>query len=426
MKLLIITYFYAPDLNPRAFRWTAIASNLARKGHQVDVLCAAVANGAANDRRDGVTVYRVRDWLLNASARVAPKRESVPSGTGALSTLRAWVRRFVRVLWRAAYWPDYACGWLIPAFRLAGVLARQNRYDWIISVSLPFTGHLVGLFAKRRLPNVPWLVDIGDPFYLTKEPSHNNRWLYAALSRAMENKVLMNAAAISATTEETKRQYEEHFAVDGGKVAVIPPLLSLPGPDLPPATRTDGVIRLVYVGTLYRRLRSPEPLLALFRAMVDAGGVQPLELHFYGSVNDCADTLALHVRTMGSRVFAHGLVGRAEVQMAMGDADVLVNIGNASAAQLASKVIEYMAMGKPILNLVSIERDASVAELADYPASFTIARFGGVASASVVAGALAFVTQSRPVGAAVVAKVRRKYSEDSVAGLYLSLLERKH
>jgi hypothetical protein len=50
----------------------------------------------------------------------------------------------------------------------------------------------------------------------------------------------------------------------------------------------------------------------------------------------------------------------------MKDVDVLVNIGNDSAAQLASKVIEYLALGKPVLNLVSIDRDASVAELADY------------------------------------------------------------
>ena len=425
MKLLIITYFYAPDLNPRAFRWTAIASNFARKGHQVDVLCAAVPNGTANDRCDGVTVYRVKDWLLNASARVAPKRETTPAGAGVLSTLRASARRVVRMLWRAAYWPDYACGWVIPAVRMADILCGRNSYDRIVSVSLPFTGHLVGLLAKRRLPKVPWLVDIGDPFHLTKEPSHNNRWLYAALNRAIERKVLMKADAVSATTEETKRLYKEHFAVESGKIIVIPPLLSLPSPLMPPIARTDGVIKLVYVGTLYRRLRSPKPLLTLFRALVEIGSGRPLELHFYGSVNDCAGTLAPYLRTMGSRVFVHGLVSRAEVQLAMGDADVLVNIGNASAAQLASKVVEYMAMGKPILNLVSIDSDASVAELADYPASFTIARFEEVTSASVVAKALAFVTQSGPVTKAVVEKVRRKYSEENVSGLYWSLLDGK-
>ena len=58
----------------------------------------------------------------------------------------------------------------------------------------------------------------------------------------------------------------------------------------------------------------------------------------------------------------------------MVDEDVLVNIGNHSEAQLASKVVEYMAVGRPILNLVSIARDASVTALADYPAALTLHR----------------------------------------------------
>ncbi len=424
MKLLLITYSFAPDLTPRAFRWSAIASHLARKGHHVDVLCAAVPNGTANEQCDGATVYRVRDWLLNASARVTPKAgETAKAGVGVLSTLRASVRRVVRTLWRAAYWPDYACGWVIPAVRMAHILCGRNSYDWIISVSHPFTGHLVGLLAKRRLPNVRWLVDIGDPFHLTKEPSPNNRRLYSPLNRAIERKVLMKADAISATTEETKRLYEEHFALESGKVVVIPPLLSLPSPVMLPVARTDGVLRLVYIGTLYRRLRSPEPLLALFRALVEAGNGRPLELHFYGSVNDCGDTLAPYTESMRSQLFVHGLVGRAEVLQAMRDADILVNIGNDSAAQLASKVIEYMAMGKPVLNLVSVERDASVAELADYPASLTIGRTDELTSPDVVRTVLAFVTRSRPVDEGVMAKVRSRYSEDNIADLYVSLLE---
>lgn len=425
MKLLIVTYFYAPDLTPRAFRWTALASHLVRKGHQVDVLCASMPSGKANDRSDGVTVYRVRDWLLDASARVTVGAGEVPkTGDAVLPTLRAFARRLFRALWRAVYWPDFACGWVIPAVRKAHELCAHNGYDWIISVSHPFTGHLVGLLAKRRSPEVRWLVDIGDPFSFLNEPSPNNPRLYSALNRTIERKVLKKADTASATTAETKRLYQEYFAVEDGKITVIPPMLSLPRPVAPLVTRTDGVIKLAYVGTLYRTLRSPESLLALFRALVEICEARPLELHFYGSVNDCADVLAPYLETAGSRVFAHGLVSRPEVLRAMCDADVLVNIGNRSAAQLATKIVEYMALGKPILNLVSIDRDASVAELADYPASFTIARSDEVTSPDTVARVLSFVTQSRPVSESIMAKVRKRYSEEHVASLYVSLLDR--
>lgn len=426
MKLLIVSYSYTPALTPRAFRWAAVAGELARRGHEVHVLCAA--GGSAGSDSDGVVVHRVRDWLLDGSSRVTagtPAAAAAPAGGW-----RTRLRGGVRALWRALYWPDFACGWVIPATHAARALAAEHRFDWIVSVSHPFTGHLVGLLAGAHARGARWFVDIGDPFHLMHEPSPNNRRLYGWLNRFVEARVVAGADALSVTTASTQQLYATHFALPADRIAVIPPLLSLPPapPPAPPATThtPDKPLRLVFVGTLYRRLRSPRFLLACLAALQDSLREAPtprrVELHFYGALNDCADELATCPPNLRDALVTHGMVGRAEVQQAMIDADVLVNIGNDSEAQLASKVIEYMAVGKPILNLVSLARDTSVAALADYPAALTLARDAGLPPTS-VAALRDFVLAPPAVPAAVVQAVRERYSAANVTARYAALLE---
>ncbi|KAF0147160.1 MAG: hypothetical protein FD187_3023, partial [bacterium] len=339
---------------------------------------------------------------------------------------RTRLRGGVRALWRALYWPDFACGWVIPATRAARALAAEKRFDWIVSVSHPFTGHLVGLLSDAHARGTRWFVDIGDPFHLMHEPSPNNHRLYGWLNRAVEARVVAGADALSVTTASTQQLYAAHFGLPAERIDVIPPLLSLP-PAPPPTPRTgDEPLRLVFVGTLYRRLRSPRFLLACLAALQEALSEshphRRVELHFYGTLNDCADEFAACPPAVRDALVTHGMVGRAEVLQAMVDADVLVNIGNDSEAQLASKVIEYMAVGKPILNLVSFARDTSVAALAAYPAALTLARDAGLSPAT-VAALREFVLAPPAVPPAVAAAVRERYSAAQVACHYESIFD---
>lgn len=389
------------------------------------VLCSGVsAAGLPDDTNDAVQVFRVKDWLLNASTRVAPGAGNTQYGQGANGrfTVRSLIRKAVRAVWRALHWPDYACGWVIPAIRVARQMCAKNDYDWIISVSHPFSGHVVGMAAKRRSPRSRWFADISDPYSDMREPSPNNFAIYSKANRAVEGRVVADAEVISVTTDSTRDLYEASFPASRGKIRVIPPLLSLPESAQSP-WHDDGIVRLVYVGTLYKTLRSPRFLLVCVAALSRMFLEHRFELHFYGSINDCGDDFLMTPDTPNCRVLRHGMVSRQEVAKAMAGADILVNIGNDSEAQLASKVIEYMAMGKPILNVVSILRDASIDALADYPSTLTIFRSGSKPEPEVIATLGNFVLNSQPVNRRVVEQVRSKFSEDHIAGIYASILE---
>lgn len=421
MKLLLITYSYTPDLTPRAFRWAAVVGELVAQGHEVHVLCASPVRGSVDS--PGPVIHRVKDWLFNGSKwatdKVTANRSSAHISVGAL--MRKMVRKGVRAIWRSLYWPDYACGWVIPALRKARALNAELGFDWIISSSHPFSGHLIGLLLKRSAANARWMVDISDPFALMKEPSPYNRTIYGWLSNWVEGLVVAGADALSVTTEPTRKLYTDHFRLDAHSVTVIPPLLSLPASPVP-TPRSDRMLRIVFVGTLYRRLRSPNFLLACVAHLKQAYPDMPLEVHFYGSLNDCGDQLVAYTDVAAPFVFAHGMVDRAVVQQAMADADVLVNIGNNSETQLASKVVEYMAMGRPILNIISIEKDTSVVALAEYPSVLTLRSSEEKPSAELIERLHRFLNNPPSVDAQSSGRIRDRYSAKNITRQYERLL----
>lgn len=425
MKILLITHSYTPDLTPRAFRWAAVAQHLASTGCEVHVLCAAPAGPTSQADVAGISVHRVRDSLVNASARVsagATPSSNPTAHSGPRAALRTMLRKAARWIWRSTYWPDYACGWILPATRKARELSQAHRYDWIVSVSHPFSGHVVGWLTRKHADGARWFVDIGDPFCLMEEPSPNNRRLYARLNRWAEARILTLADAISVTTESTRTLYESHFPQTRGEVHLMPPLLSLPPAPASFEREERHALRLVFVGTLYRRLRSPTFLLQTFSALIAAMPERDLELHFYGAVNDCGEELAAVPEPVRSRVFVHGVVNRVEVHTAMMDADILVNIGNESTSQLASKVIEYMAVGRPVLNIISSQADTSLSALSDYPATLTLTR-GDAPTGTDLAALRSFIEALPQVDPDAVARVRARYSAAYIAGLYSAALE---
>jgi hypothetical protein len=384
MRLLIVTYLYAPDRSPRAFRWTALAERWAAAGHEVAVVAAGAG---ATERRNGVIVHRAPGWLR----RTATVGEG--GGPARTSFMKAvYGRTLKRVLW-----PDYAFDWYVPALRRA----RAIEVDRLVTVSHPFTPHLVGLGLRPR----PWLADIGDPFSFLDETPLNNAALYARLNRRAERRVLARADAVAVTIESARVAYAAAFPESKAKIAVVPPLLSLPEPGVNPLPPTGT--RLVFVGTLYRALRSPAPLLALFAALRRERS--DLALHFFGDVHDCRPLF----EPLPEGVHLHGAVPRESAAAAMRHAAALVNIGNATPHQVPSKLVEYVAAARPIINVAASPDDTSAVFLAGHPA---------LCEARDAPTVLRFLDEKRSVPADWVERFLAPYRLGAVAHAYEQLL----
>ncbi|MEO6759795.1 MAG: glycosyltransferase, partial [Saprospiraceae bacterium] len=331
-RLLIITAWYHPFIHPRAHRWTAIAEYWVTQGHEVQVLTARHRDCASESEVNGVRVHRVgfdslkEFFYFHFGSSQARGRVGNPVGPPSLTARLA--AGLYRLFWKNIYFPDDAGLWYFAAREKARTLQAARPFDALISVSLPFTGHLIGLATKRRFPGLPWLADIGDPFSI-QEKAPNNHWLYRRISRKLERRVLEEADVSSVTTEFTVRRYRQFFedAVTA-RLKVIPPLL-FPEP-LPHqlASRSSSKIRIGYFGALYAPVRTPDAFLELLEDSLHHRPAlrEQLEIHFYGEIFP-----EFYARLSASPLIRlHGLQSRTAVQSAMQQMDILLNIGNQS------------------------------------------------------------------------------------------------
>lgn len=370
MRILIITYSYFPALTPRAFRWTTLAESLAVAGHEVEVVCAANSTSFTTDNLNGVRIHRtgggtrerLKRWLGRESPSGAAAAEKKNASSSAVrSHIGILLKRIYANTLQKVLWPDFSGFWYFSAAAATRIAVKQRRPDVVVSVSLPFTGHLVGLAIKRRY-GVRWVVDIGDPFTFMNETPVNNHKLFSRLNRWTESKVLQNADYVAVTTQATKDEYLKWFPeIEGRKISVIPPLFVEPVDleKIPPFFVGPPKIRLLFAGTLYGKIRNPATLLDLFSALLATSIGERLELHFLGAINDCESYFEKYSELIGKQIILHGLVQRTTAMRAMKDATVLVNLGNSTAYQLPSKVVEYVMLGKPVLNIAKQGSDSS-------------------------------------------------------------------
>jgi glycosyltransferase involved in cell wall biosynthesis len=390
VKVALINHHYAPELfsqRPNAWRWAAIAEHWAERGHHVDVVCASKPGLLHYNVINGVRVHRVggkatefKETLSSGQAIKSVSRGSKGFAAGSRSLakmarsslpLLGWVHQRT---WKKVYWPDHACLWYFGAVRKARQLLAEGGYDGLISVSQPFTAHLVGYGVKKRYPEVPWVVDFGDPFSFTEDTPHNNFKLYRGLNHRVESGIFDAADVINLTIPGAAEKYAEVFPRHAAKMRVTPfPLPSVESEGTEqPMFPDDGKMRLVFTGNLYKSIRNPRFLLRLFAALLRTRLADRLELHFFGNLRDCEEYFEPYEKLLGKKIFIHGLVPRNRALQAIREADAVVNISNATPYQLPTKVLEYVSAGKPVLNLASIANDSSVRFFGSYPGALNL------------------------------------------------------
>lgn len=438
MRIVIVSNPYRPHVSARAFRWSAVAEHWAARGDQIDVVAGWSPGEPREEVLDGVRVWRVGGGLSERLRhRLAGGRAS--GGRGAAARIQAPLRRSLAgtamrlvhdLVWKNVYWPDYACLWYFHALRKARELLARRPCDVLITSSLPFTDHMVGRRLKRAAPDVPWLIDVGDPFCFLKCTPTNNHSLYGGLNQRFEKSVFRRADAISVTNENTRRIYAGLFPDAAGRMSVIPPLLrdDVVWRSAEPLFSDNGRIRLVFVGTLHPVVRTPEHVLAAFEALLATPPGDRLELHFFGATNRCERYFEPYRALLGKRLFVHGGVDHQTARQAMIEADCLVNIGNATTYQLPSKLVEYANTGRRILNFATTPEDTSAQLLSTYPAALSVLCPADEGEADAAARQIdrvaQFLTAPYTVDPESVLTWCRPFRIDSVVAAYDSLIER--
>jgi hypothetical protein len=400
-NLLIVSFSYSPMLNPRSFRWTALAEEFARRGVRVHVVCSWQSGLASNETVNGVEIHRVGNGFIERCRAVLAHfrgRRLQEAGTSLQGEPGAPFTKLVGWVLRQIAWPDTTCVWYPAALRKANALLSTLPKATLVTVTPSFAAALVGRAVVRSREGIRWVLDMGDPFTLATESPANNFFLYGALNRRTERTVFQGATAVTLTNSSIQRKYAELYPESAKKLCVIPPLLS---PDLVHSVKSkaevlpvDGVTRMVYVGSLYKSLRRPDFLLALFTALTKVMESKHLELHCLGRTAECDDSFVRYAPQIGRTIVLHGLVARDAAFSAISEATIVVNLGNTNHCQLPSKLVEYMALGKPILNIIQTEADPSLNLLQGYHSALTILASGMFPTIEQVQRVVQFIDQA--------------------------------
>ncbi|WP_188049987.1 hypothetical protein [Flavobacterium sp. GP15] len=427
-KVLLISFDFFPDNSPNTYRWIHVVREWERLGIDVFVV-SAKKNGEGFDNyqeMNNLKIYRVGGSLLD-KFRSNKKKTSLNSKFDINRVKKvdlakkSFLKKIYDFTWKKVYFPDFAFLWQEPAFKMAKkIIAQEGIYN-VISVSWPFSGHVVASRLKNKY-HINWIADTIDPFCLSK--AVNNNLLYNKINYRYEKQTLKSADIISVLTEKLKKKYMFMFPNLKGKVLVnhnvfIPYSTSISNVQ----ENNDSKIKLVFVGTLTPITRSPENLLKFFVSLLKIESLSTkLELYLYGDLTQCMRIIKEYDFLIGKAIFIKGFVPREAMPSILLDADILINIGNNNEYQEPSKILEYVFLGKPIINVCSIENDSSKEMLREYPLNINI-NPQEIEDQKKCIEVSNFIWSEKSVAPSILKSILEKYMLNEVQSRYFDMLK---
>ena len=346
-KILIVTHQFLPHVSPRTTRWKMIIDDLIERGNQVTIL-----TGTPPD--DSVKNY---DILYFGNKRISSTISSIRKDANNNSQNRViknfvynFLKKIYRFLFKTFSWPDYAMFWAYTIYKNKKKIPKN--YDYIFSVSLPFTSHLCGSILSKHSSD--WIMDIGDPFSLKKDSPENNRFLYSSINTYFEKKYYKKSKRIIFTHYESLLFHQENFNLDPKKLIIGHPISKIDLNKISLSEKynySDVPVKIGYFGIFTEGIREPTNYLNSICKDLE------IDFHHYWYTNNESKKYFISYLNNKQHTF-NNLVPRTEaIDLMINSMHILLSIGNTNTYQLPSKVIEYISLGKPVLNFAEISND---------------------------------------------------------------------
>jgi len=368
VNILIIISQFSPSQTPNTLRWLPLAKHFNEQGHSVSILTTKRRGVPEETTIDNLKIYRAgHNTLLDRlydlfNSKQRRNEEGYSSSGGGAGIATAMLQGIANRFWRNSYWPDGSKLFLKPGINLGESIIQKEKIDKVISVGLPFTSHWIAKHLKEKNPNLHWVMDIQDPFCYSEEFRVNNFKKYHKKNVEAERETFKLANEISITNHRAKEKYEEYFPEYINKVKVIPPLYSEPTSDAYYNMHLfSQKIHIGYFGSFYEGVRSPKKFFDFIDHIwkIDKSLLDKYQFHFIGQMDRGTDALIDSYFNIRRCFVLHGFMNRDKTLSAMKQVDFLLNFGNSTDYHLPSKVVDYLYINKPIINISSIDNDSA-------------------------------------------------------------------
>lgn len=241
-------------------------------------------------------------------------------------------------------------------------LNKINKYDAIIGVTLPVDTAIIASeydnFIHYELDSVA-----NNPEY-----KRGIKKLYKKRLERIE-KYLYETAQLIIHMEYNKKYLEKYKLSSFANKFVYSDI-----PNLVQANRCEEnkcidkgkfKVRMAYFGALVKDYRSPEYLI---QVLTELNNRMPVECEFFSRGN-CEEILTIAADRNPDIIYQRGYVDQDTVKREQNKTEFLISIGNRLSGNdysLPSKIIEYFALGKPIIHVHGGKNDSAIPYLEKY------------------------------------------------------------
>jgi hypothetical protein len=331
MKIILVSSAFYPEISPRSFRATELAKEFVRRKEAVTV----ITRERGFDYRDFLT-----DFPINLKTWSRKRYPDIPDiKTKPFSILSRSLRRFLGLFFE---YPD-----IEELFKVRKILKSESDYDLMISFAVPYPVHWGISFARKRKHSIAekWVADCGDPYMGDVLDSFRKPFYF----KYLEKRFCRKCDFISIPVASAKKAYYSEFHK---KIKVIPQGFDFDLDRIVPEPK-NRILKFAYAGTFLHGIRDPRPMLEYLSTLdVD------FEFHLFTNRPEFVEEFR---DELGGKLIVSQYVPREELMPKLEKMDFLVNFDNNTELNIPSKLIDYIILNRPVLNIVK-DFDKSIVE----------------------------------------------------------------
>ena len=356
MKILLVSFRFAPYNSIGAVRVSKLASFLVGRGHDVRVLTARETNQPATLplEIEEALIERTKWFNINFLPQLFFGGKKHVTKTG-YSTKASLIKRLGELYQNLLNFPDEAIGWYPFAVHRGKQMLKEWKPDLIYASALPATTLLI---ANRlsQISGIKWVAELRDLWAdSARFPFSEKRRIFDSL---LENAILSKADSMVTVTDEWAKILEAKYSscVCVSKNGFDPKdFENITNLKIAPS----NILRIVYTGVIYPKFQNIEPFFIALSLLRD--GKKNIRFEVYTRYMDIIDSLA-DKYGLSDVVCGMGRVPYKESLRAQMQSDILLLLGWGDENQpdevgnIPAKLFEYFGTRRPILSVGS-ERD---------------------------------------------------------------------
>lgn len=218
-KILIISYYYFPEIMAASFRMHAWAKYLKCFGWEPIILTKSDnKNNKRIHKNTTKTLIKEIDQEIKCIIYRVPYKQSFEKiwnfkkkleYKSNLSNNEILTRKVLNFTTRNFFLlPDDKSGWFENAHKASLAIIKKHSIKAVLSTGAPWTDFKVAHYANKKT-GIPWIADYRDPWtQLTTLKLKKRDWIWFIFSRIYERKIVRSASAIIHIEENYSKQLE--------------------------------------------------------------------------------------------------------------------------------------------------------------------------------------------------------------------------